>query len=93
MGEASLGHPDASRLTTWSAIKADVRGLRMTVRSILELLASRVSLERTRYLTASVVIRGHAFVQNLRRGHFELAVDASPVFRPATAFVELRPAV
>ena len=26
--------------------------------------------------TASVVIRGHAFVQNLRRGHYELVVDA-----------------
>ena len=26
--------------------------------------------------TASVVIRGHAFIQNLRRGHYELAVDA-----------------
>ena len=28
--------------------------------------------------TASVVIRGHAFMQNLRRGHYELAVDARP---------------
>ena len=28
--------------------------------------------------TASVVIRGHAFVQNLRRGHYELGVDARP---------------
>jgi IS6 family transposase len=43
--------------------------------------------------TASVVIRGHAFVQNLRRGHYELAVDAPPVFRLATAFDELRPAI
>jgi transposase-like protein len=43
--------------------------------------------------TASVVIRGHAFVQNLRRGHYELAVDAPPVFRLATACDELRPAV
>jgi len=43
--------------------------------------------------TASVVIRGHAFVQNLRRGHYELAVDAPPVSRLATAFDELRPAV
>jgi IS6 family transposase len=43
--------------------------------------------------TASVVIRGHAFVQNLRRGHYELAVDALPVFRLATACDELRPAV
>ena len=42
---------------------------------------------------ASVVIRGHAFIQNLRRGHYELAVDAAPLFRLATAFDELRPAI
>jgi len=39
---------------------------------------------------ASVVIRGHAFIQNLRRGHFELAAVATPVFRLATAFDQLR---
>jgi len=43
--------------------------------------------------TAAVVIRGHAFIQNLRRGHYELAIDASPVVRLATAFDELQPAV
>jgi transposase-like protein len=43
--------------------------------------------------TASVVIRGHAFIQNLRRGHYELAVDATPVFRLATAIDELTPAI
>ncbi len=43
--------------------------------------------------TASVVIRGHAFIQNLRRGHYELAVDAGLLFRLATAFDELRPAI
>jgi hypothetical protein len=26
--------------------------------------------------TASVIIRGHAFVQNLRRGHYELGDEA-----------------
>jgi hypothetical protein len=43
--------------------------------------------------TASVVIRGHAFIQNLRRGHYELAVDAGPLLRLITAFDELRPAI
>jgi hypothetical protein len=43
--------------------------------------------------TASVVIRWHAFIQNLRRGHYELAVDATPVFRLATAFDELKAAI
>ena len=26
--------------------------------------------------TAAVVIRGHGFIQNLRRGHYELGVEA-----------------
>ncbi len=39
--------------------------------------------------TANVVIRGHAFIQYLRRGHYALAVDASQLFRLATAFDEL----
>jgi len=43
--------------------------------------------------TASVLIRGHAFIQNLRRGHYQLAVKATPLFRLATAFDELRPAI
>jgi IS6 family transposase len=43
--------------------------------------------------TTSVVIRGHAFVQNLRRGHYELAVDTATLFRLATAFDELKPAI
>jgi transposase-like protein len=43
--------------------------------------------------TASAVIRGHAFVQNLRRGHYELATDATPAFRLATAFDELQDAL
>jgi transposase-like protein len=43
--------------------------------------------------TASVVIRGHAFIQNLRRGHYELGVEASPMFRPATVFDELKLAI
>jgi IS6 family transposase len=40
--------------------------------------------------TASTVIRGHAFVQNLRRGHYELGVEACHVrLRVAAAFDEL----
>ena len=43
--------------------------------------------------TASVVIRGHSFVQNLRRGHYELAVDALPTFRVGHRIDELGPAI
>ena len=43
--------------------------------------------------TAQVVIAGHAFVQNLRRGHYELAVDARRQLRVAAAFTELAQAI
>ena len=39
--------------------------------------------------TASVVIRGHTFIQNLRPGHYELGVDARPGLTIAAAFDEL----
>ena len=40
--------------------------------------------------TASVVIRGHAFIQNLRRGHYELGADARQQhLRIVAAFEEL----
>jgi transposase-like protein len=44
--------------------------------------------------TASTVIRGHAFVQNLRPGHYELGVEARHVrLRLAAAFDELAEAI
>ncbi|MEU5907062.1 IS6 family transposase [Micromonospora sp. NPDC047467] len=43
--------------------------------------------------TAQVIIAGHAFRQNLRRGHYELAVDAPPSLRVAAAFAELAQAI
>jgi transposase, IS6 family len=35
----------------------------------------------------------HAFVQNLRRGHYELGVDVDPRHRIHAAFAELTPAI
>jgi transposase-like protein len=43
--------------------------------------------------TAQVIIAGHAFMQNLRRGHYELAIDAPGVQRVAAAFAELARAI
>ncbi len=44
--------------------------------------------------TASTVIRGHAFVQNVRRGHYELGVEAlHECLRVAAAFDELAEAI
>jgi transposase, IS6 family len=39
--------------------------------------------------TARVIVRGHAFMQNLRRGHYELTVEADPHRRVAIGFAEL----
>ena len=39
--------------------------------------------------TAGVIMKGHAFMQNLRRGHYELGVDAVPGLTVAAAFDEL----
>jgi transposase-like protein len=43
--------------------------------------------------TAQVVIAGHAFLQNLRRGHYELGVAGWPALRVAAAFTELAQAI
>jgi hypothetical protein len=43
--------------------------------------------------SARVVIVGHAFIQNVRRGHYELAADAPANRRVAVAFDELATAI
>ncbi|WP_238011424.1 IS6 family transposase [Dactylosporangium sp. AC04546] len=43
--------------------------------------------------TAQVIIAGHAFMQNLRRGHYELAVESPPATGVASAFAELAQAI
>ncbi len=49
--------------------------------------------EAKTHRTASVLIRGSAFIQTLRRGHYKLAVDATRMFRLTAAFEELTPAL
>ncbi len=39
--------------------------------------------------TARVIVAGHAFTQNLRRGHYDLGTDVQSTFRIADAFAEL----
>ncbi len=46
-----------------------------------------------RFRSAAVIANGHAFVQNLRRGHYELATDAPPQLRTSSAFNELALAI
>jgi hypothetical protein len=43
--------------------------------------------------SARIVIAGHGFVQNLRRGCYELAVEEPPSRRVAVAFDELALAI
>jgi transposase-like protein len=43
--------------------------------------------------SARVIVAGHALVQNLRRGHYELAVDEQASRRVAVAFDELAMAI
>ncbi len=47
----------------------------------------------TRLHSARVISAGHAFVQNLRRGHYELGIDADPRHLLADAFTELALAI
>ena len=42
-----------------------------------------------RFRSAARIAAGHAFVQNLRRGHYELAVDVPAPLRLKVAFAEL----
>jgi IS6 family transposase len=39
--------------------------------------------------SAQVISTGHALIQNLRRGHYELGVDTDPKRRLTAAFTEL----
>jgi transposase, IS6 family len=45
-----------------------------------------------RFRSAQVISAGHAFVQNLRRGHYELGADVDPRHR-IHAFTELARAI
>jgi hypothetical protein len=46
-----------------------------------------------RLRSVQTISTGHALVQNLRRGHYELVVDTDPRLRLAAAFAELAAAV
>ena len=65
-------------------IEADHRQLKHWLRPMRGLRTDR---------TAAVVIAGHAVMQNLRRGHYELGLDVSPALRLAAGFTELAEAI
>jgi hypothetical protein len=43
--------------------------------------------------TAEVIIAGHAFVHNLRRDHYDVALDTSPATRLTATITELARAI
>jgi hypothetical protein len=43
--------------------------------------------------SARVICAGYAFVQNLRRGYYELGLDVDPKHRLVAAFTELALAI
>jgi len=43
--------------------------------------------------TATVIIRGHALMQNVRRGHYELGIDTRAHQRVEHAFTEFAPTI
>jgi IS6 family transposase len=43
--------------------------------------------------STNIIIAGHAFIQNIRRGHYELGVDEPVTVRVVAAFDELAPAI
>ena len=49
------------------------------------------ALKRDR--SASAVIGGHAFVQNVRRGHYEPGLKVDPISRLEAAFDQLIPTI
>jgi transposase-like protein len=65
-------------------VEADHAQLKRRLRSMRGLQTDR---------TTQIVIAGHAFLQNLRRGHYELGLDARPALRVAAAFDELGHAI
>jgi transposase-like protein len=66
-------------------IEADHAGLKARLRPMRGLKTDS---------TASIVMRGHAFIQNLRRGHYALGYEArTPHLRVAAAFDELAPVI
>lgn len=67
-----------------NVVEADHGRLKARLRSMRGLKADRC---------ARVILAGHAFVQNLRRGHYELGVEVPPSQRVAGAFAELALAI
>jgi hypothetical protein len=59
----------------------------------LDATAAQTDACLKRLRLARVISVGHAFVQNLRGGHYELGLDANPRHRLPAVFTELARAI
>ncbi len=75
-------HVDAAREN--NRIESDHSRLKARLRPMRGLKCGR---------SAQTVSSGHALIQNIRRGHYELATDTDPRLRLSVAFTELAAAV
>jgi len=75
-------HIDAAREN--NRIEADHSRLKARLRPMR-------GLKRLR--SVQTISAGHALVQNIRRGHYELGIDSNPALRLAAAFTELATAI
>src|SRR6266700_3182461 len=75
-----LSRRRGAAVRTWHPVGADHGRLKARLRPMR-------GIKRLR--SAATIAAGHAFVQNLRRGHYELATEPAPHDRHPAAFAKL----
>ncbi len=94
-----MGRPTGSRqvIDVLAAEKRDLAAARRFFTRALSHGRCKARLRPMRGLkrlrSAQIIGSGHAFVQNIRRGDYELGVDAAPRNRLTAAFTELTLAI
>jgi transposase-like protein len=90
-----LSYRDVEELLAERGIEVDHVTVYRWVQRFTPLLAdaARFARHSPGDRTAQVVIAGHAFVQNLRRGHYDIELDTPPATRLAAAFARLARAI
>jgi hypothetical protein len=87
--------PQGSRRCDQPVPASSLAEQRNTWSRALHRILARYRLMRglKRFRSAQVISARHAFIQNLRRGHYELATDVDSWYRLTTAFTELALAI
>ena len=86
--------PAARALLSGSAQPGHVRRLDLGgIRQVVQKVRLRPMRGLKQDRSAGIVIAGHAFIQNVRRGHYELTVEVPATRRVAVAFDEFALAI